>query len=144
MGYQSWLLYKNVMGIAFGISDEGDTRRFPTMNITCLVERRPNFVLWNVALPAFIISLINFAPFGLASTKYDHTRLSLAMGLTLTIVSLKASAHAKLPAIAYSTLIDQYVLLFAIAARFADDEALAEALTDDERSWIDADFMNIG
>jgi len=108
--YQSWRLYNDVLGVVSGMYDDGDNRRFPSLEMSCLVERKAGFCVVNVALPTLLISLFSVVPFVVPKAGNESARVATSMFLVFTVMAFKDSVRSIVPAVSYLTLIDRYVL----------------------------------
>jgi len=90
------------------------------------VARRPKFVLTNVALPTLLISCLSFVPFCLDPVAAIADRFALLFALVLTTVAFKSTIATMVPAIAYLTWLDKYVMVSSCCVFLS---VLASALT---------------
>lgn len=87
----------------------------PDLSIALYVRRKPEFYLYNIVFPTFIIILCSF---GTALVPVDDfsSRTSITLTLLLTVVAFKFISISWLPNIPYLTMLDKYssVSLFSI------------------------------
>jgi hypothetical protein len=86
-----------------------ESRRFPRLNISVMVKRRPGYTLWSVALPVGVIAMMANIQFLVPLTDIT-TRLTVSLTLTLTAAAYKLAIESMTPNIGYLTLLDKYVL----------------------------------
>ena len=84
-------------------------RTYPALNVTAIVERRPNAFLTNAVLPVGVLGLISLSTFLLP---YDDTadRMELSITILLTSATYKLFTAASIPEVAYWTLLDRYII----------------------------------
>eukprot|EP01046_Picozoa_sp_COSAG06_P036925 COSAG06_NODE_4121_length_4549_cov_6.008539_3_plen_209_part_00 len=89
-----------------------ESRRFPRLNISVMVKRRPGYTLWSVVLPVGVIAMMANIPFLVPLTDIHHmaVRLTVSLTLTLTAAAYKVAIESMTPNIGYLTLLDKYVL----------------------------------
>lgn len=112
--HQQWCLV-DALGVVAGQSDQFKSqadRDFATASISCFVTRRPGFVLANVVYPSGLISLLAATlPFTVEPIPANASgRLDATVVFILTMVAFKTSIASALPAIAYLTWADKYVI----------------------------------
>jgi hypothetical protein len=108
--YQEWHLADLICVRVGRTSADIADRVFPQISFSFFVARRPGFVLTNVALPTLLISTLSFVPFCLDPMDYIADRFALLFALVLTTVTFKSIISTMVPAIAYLTWVDKYVL----------------------------------
>ena len=88
---------------------ETDDRKFPSLNVSALVTRRPGFILSNIALPVGLFVPIAHLQFSFPLD--DHAnRVMVPVTMLLTAAAYKNSIATIVPQIPYLTLIDTYVM----------------------------------
>ncbi|EGZ30398.1 hypothetical protein PHYSODRAFT_310332 [Phytophthora sojae] len=93
-----------------------------------VLERRPEYCVTNVAIPAAIITylcFISYAPLSDGSLMDTGDRLQIVLTLLLTAVTFKSEVASLTPQISYFTTLDKYVFFcFIIACLVAIENAL--------------------
>ena len=95
--------------VLLGTETGTEGRRFPRLNISVMISRRPAYALVNVALPLGIVALLAGLQF-LVPLEEMESRLSISLTLLLTTAAYKFTISTMVPAISYLTLLDKYVL----------------------------------
>ena len=95
--------------VLLGTESGTEGRRFPRLNISVMVTRRPAYALVNVALPLGIVASLAGLQF-LVPVDEVPDRLSISLSLLLTTAAYKFAVSTMVPAISYLTLLDKYVL----------------------------------
>ena len=88
-------------------------RRFPAVSVGITVRRRPQFYLFNVAIPVGMLSLVSLLGFA-THPMLTPERLDFGIGLTLTLVAYKFAIGSTMPEVAYLTTLDKFMLLNAL------------------------------
>ena len=101
--HQQWRLYNDVLGVAAREYKEEEDRRFTSLEVSVLVERKAGFCLTNVALPTLMISLFTFLPFMVpkAGNETRGGRVETSMFLVFTVMAFKSSVRDLIPALSY-------------------------------------------
>jgi len=85
-------------------------RRWPEINFFFIIERKPEFMKWNVALP--ITMIVIFGLVGNLTAFYsDFDRTSFTAALLFTIISIRSNVQYALSKVGYRTTLDGYILL---------------------------------
>jgi hypothetical protein len=82
----------------------------PVLKIVLVAARRPQYALYNVAMPTCTVALMSFTQF-LIPTEDVNTRLSISLSLTLTAAAYKSAIADMTPNVPYLTVLDKYVLM---------------------------------
>jgi len=93
-------------------------RMFPTITITPLIQRRALFQVLNCMVPFALFALLSglqFAALPIRDGKIDQAgninhRAQLSLMMVLTYSAYKMAVGSRLPAVAYLTLVDKYML----------------------------------
>jgi hypothetical protein len=83
---------------------------FPCLNISLLATRRPEFYLWNIEVPMFVLTSLIGLTWAIAPEEVGD-RISVSLTLVLTAVAYKLTVAQSIPQVAYLTLLDKYVSL---------------------------------
>jgi len=90
--------------------DPKEGRRWPEIIFFFIIERKPEFMKWNVALP--ITMIVVFGLVGNLTAFYsDFDRTSFTAALLFTIFSIKSNVQYALSKVGYRTTLDSYILL---------------------------------
>ena len=82
----------------------------PCLNISLLAMRRPEYYLWNIEVPMFVLTSLTGLTWAVPPTDVAD-RLSVSLTLVLTAVAYKLTVAANIPQVAYLTLLDKFVSL---------------------------------
>ena len=104
----AWHVHEQI-GASRTLVGSAADRKFPTLNLSVLVWRRPGFVVWNVLVPSGTLPLISSFAY---SFRLDEAGERLAVTLTslLTAAAYKVAVINSLPEISYLTVTDKYML----------------------------------
>lgn len=80
---------------------------YPHYWAKCFVQRRPEFFIWNAALPIGALTSMAFGAFTVPWTDIAD-RFSVTLTLLLTLVAYKLVISTSLPQVSYLTLLDKY------------------------------------
>ena len=83
---------------------------YPCLNISLLATRRPEFYLWNIEVPMFVLTSLIGMTWAIAPEEVGD-RISVSLTLVLTAVAYKLTVAQSIPQVAYLTLLDKYVSL---------------------------------
>jgi len=84
--------------------------QYPGLNFALKVVRRPEFYLYNVVLPLFLLVAIAFSAFAL-TPEFLPDKLNIIMTILLTTVAYKLYIGDHIPKVSYLTYLDKYILL---------------------------------
>ena len=107
-----WYLCKGVRMRSFHTRSvaSGSGTIFPCLNISLLATRRPEFYLWNIEVPMFVLTSLIGMTWAIAPEEVGD-RISVSLTLVLTAVAYKLTVAQSIPQVAYLTLLDKYVSL---------------------------------
>ncbi|RLN10976.1 hypothetical protein BBO99_00003195 [Phytophthora kernoviae] len=115
-----------------------------------MLERRPEYYVTNVAIPAGIITylcFISYAPISDGALMDTGDRIQIVLTLLLTAVTFKNQVASLTPQISYFTTLDQYVFFcFIIACVVAIENALFPTFVDlfpRRESWQENSLLGI-
>ncbi|KAK1947087.1 Gamma-aminobutyric acid receptor subunit beta-3 [Phytophthora citrophthora] len=107
------------------IDAEGDKK---VIRFEMMLERKPEYYVTNVAIPAGIITylcFISYAPLADGSLMDTGDRVQIVLTLLLTAVTFKSEVASLTPQISYFTTLDQYVFFcFIISCLVTIENAL--------------------
>jgi len=86
---------------------------FPQLAMTCLVRRKPDFYLQNVAITMIVLEAMAFSAFAIEAETTEGIvgRVSLALTLVLTCGIYRQTNAQFSPPVACLTLLDEYMLV---------------------------------
>jgi len=90
--------------------DPKHKRKWPEIQFFFKIERNPEFMKWNVALPITMIVLFGLIG-NMTATSSDFDRTSFTAALLFTIFSIKQNVQYALSKLGYRTTLDSYILL---------------------------------
>lgn len=94
-------------------SESSSGYRYPRINFSILLERKPHYYICNVIFPMAIISFLALCSFSYNSDGTElatNDRLGITLTMLLTAVAYKFVVASALPILSYNTLLDKYVL----------------------------------
>merc|ERR1712048_1178175 len=129
-------------------SDSGTRVVKPLLNISLLVMRRPEYYLWNVEVPMFVLTCLTGMTWAIEPSDVAD-RLSVSLALVLTAVAYKLTIAANIPQVNYLTLLDKFVALCFLFITFAAIENaimpfMCPDLDPDDRSTCKPDTIVFG
>ena len=102
--------------VEVGWSDPSDSTQgnvYPALRISMVVQRFPQFYIWNIILVVGALSLCTAACCALHPTDDTGDRFSIIFSVVLTVTAYKLVVSDSLPKVPYSTLMDVFFnLLF--------------------------------
>ena len=107
-----WQLSRNVVveleesKLDFGAG----SRTYPAFRATMQVNRYPEFYVYNIVIPNAVISLLSILIPTFLTQDNPDGRLNVSLSLMLTAAAYKFSISFMIPAVAYLTLLDRYLL----------------------------------
>lgn len=152
----------NVFDVVYGdkvfvgeVKSDGTTK---AIRFEMVLERKSEYYLTNVALPAAIItylSFITYAPLEDGEMMDLGSRLQIVSTLVLTCVTFKYTAASLIPQVSYFTLLDTYVFIcFVITCVITLENALfplvvsqisfMESLKEGPLLWLSFGLFTIG
>lgn len=122
----------NVFDVVYGdkvfVGDVNSANASKVVRFELVLERRSEYYLTNVALPAAIItylSFITYAPVEGGGLMDLSSRLQIVSTLLLTCVTFKYNVASQIPQVSYFTLLDTYVFVcFVITCAITLENAL--------------------
>lgn len=117
--------------------------KFATLDIVFNAQRRYTFHIWNVFLPVFLLTAMQFSVFAVEVADVAD-RLGVTLTLVLASVAYKYVVSEKLPNISYLTMCDFYVLgsFMFMAAVVCQNAAGGFVSQDDLDAAVDQDTMS--
>lgn len=85
-------------------------RKFPALQMTVLVGRKPHFYIWNILLPCTLFVPMAALQFMVQRDQVPD-RLGVSLAIVLTAIAHKYSMTTLVPSVSYLTFLDKYVLI---------------------------------
>lgn len=116
--------------VACGETGQGN-RVFPSANVVVIIERHPQYFITNVFVPMFLFVTIACMNNIIPLTEIAE-RLNFTLAMILTLIAFKFSINAMLPQVAYTTLLDHYLMtgFFITCILVFEDAAMWHILRD--------------
>lgn len=112
------------------------SRAYPAFRASAQVSRYPEFTIYNIVIPNAVISLLSvLIPMGLPQGQ-PNQRLDVSLGLLLTAAAYKFSISFMIPAVAYLTRLDRYMLSCALLLVLCALHNAVLGIQDDEDELI--------
>jgi hypothetical protein len=111
-------------------------KTYPALQISVLLSRRPAYYVINIAMPMAIFSLMGALVF-MVPRDDVASRLQVSLTLVVTAATYKFAISSMMPAIAYLTLLDKYIISTSLLiALVVFENGLAGALLTDASDWL--------
>lgn len=133
----NWETYTPVVSKCEAIGhDRGhqESMTHPRMTISLRIERKPNYYIWNIVFPIFMI--VSCAPVAFALNRSDiGGRMGIILALLLTLVTFKFIIAGDIPKSSVITLIDKYIItsysyvIAAVVQTLASEHLVSESLS---------------
>ena len=120
--------------------DSGTRVIKPCLNISLLATRRPEYYLWNIELPMFVLTSLTGMVWAIPPSD-TADRLSVSLTLVLTAVAYKLTVAQSIPQVAYLTQLDQFVGICFAFMVFAAVENAAVSSYETDRTITSADTL---
>lgn len=135
-----WRLYPHVALRHTIVTPMPDTT-YPAVSVSVLVKRRPGFVLINVFTPMLVLTFLILMQFFLPPDQTQAgVRITYTCTILLTSATYKLFVTTSLPAIAYTTLCDKYLLAcFFLQAFVVAEGAVMGAVQGESNSYGELD-----